>query len=150
MGELALRLSRQDDLARLCELVSAYHRFEGIESDAVRLRETLSPLLGTSPLGVIWLIEAAGQPVGYVALTFGYSIEFGGRDAFVDELYIEPEHRGKGLGTEALRITTSRAKALGIHALHLEVGHANERARRIYESLGFLPRDRFLLMSAAL
>jgi RimJ/RimL family protein N-acetyltransferase len=150
MAELELRRSRQDDLARLIELVSAYHRFEGIESEAARLRETLSPLLGTSPVGVIWLIEVAGQAVGYIALTFGYSIEFGGRDAFVDELYIEPAHRGKGFGTEALRMTRSRARALGIRALHLEVGRDNERAQRVYAALGFLPRDRFVLMSAAL
>jgi len=36
-------------------------------------------------MGRVWLIQYQGQVIGYVILTLGYSLEYGGRDAFIDE-----------------------------------------------------------------
>ena len=99
-------------------------------------------------MGRIWLICSESQPVGYIAICIGYSIEFAGRDAFIDEMFIVPEQRAKGIGKAALGLVKSEAASLGIRALHLEVARTNERAKRLYASAGFVARERFFLMSA--
>jgi GNAT superfamily N-acetyltransferase len=119
-------------------------------SDAAR-SAALAPLLGPdSSLGRIWLVRCAGEVVGYAALTYGYSIEFQGRDAFVDELFLVPQARGRGVGSEVLGRVRKEAIALGIVALHLEVARDNGQARRLYERWGFEARERFHMMSCYL
>jgi hypothetical protein len=64
--------------------------------EPVRARSALKDLLKDPSRGVVWLICDGHSAVGYLALTFGYSLEFHGRDAFIDELYIRPTYRGRG------------------------------------------------------
>jgi hypothetical protein len=46
--------------------------------------------LAEQDLGQVWVLVRDHQPAGYMVITFGYSLEFGGRDAFIDELFVEP------------------------------------------------------------
>lgn len=145
-----LLVADRSHLDRLLPLVRDYHVFEMIERTDDERRASLYPLLGENPFGRIWLIQEAGEPVGYVALCFGYSIEFGGRDAFVDEFFLTARARGRGLGRQVLADVRDAVAGLGIVALHLEVARSNVRARHFYESLGFAARDRYHLMSCRL
>jgi GNAT superfamily N-acetyltransferase len=147
---LNIRLATAHDKAAVLELVRKYHEFEEITFKEKATANALTPLLQHSDVGRIWLIEIAGSTIGYVALCFGYSIELGGRDAFVDEMYILEEHRGKGIGKTVLKNLQSKARELEVKALHLEVERSNDRARNLYLSLGFSSRDRFHLMTCAL
>jgi ribosomal protein S18 acetylase RimI-like enzyme len=142
-----LHLVTEESLARLLPLVRAYHEFEGVELDDATRETVLRSLLGESPLGRVWFVAVAGEVVGYVAMCFGYSIEFAGRDAFVDELFITEQHRGKGIGGKVLARVESEAATLGIRALHLEVAHNNIPAQTLYGAAGFRARKRFFLMS---
>ncbi len=144
--DVHLKIAEDKDRERVLRYVRAYHDLEGIDHSR-HVASSIQPLLGRSPLGRVWFIHADAQPVGYVAICFGYSIEFGGRDAFIDEMFIDPEHRSKGVGTAALQLVKVEAAALGIKALHLEVARSNDRARRLYASVGFGARERFVLMS---
>jgi GNAT superfamily N-acetyltransferase len=72
-----------------------------------------------------------------MALTFGYSLEFHGRDAIVDGLFLVEGARKRGIGTMALTFMSEECRALGIHALHLEVEHSNEAGLALYGKLGF-------------
>lgn len=136
-----------DDKDTVLDFVRRYHAYDDLPFDERIIEHALVPLLRQSDAGRLWLIELDGSPIGYVAMCFGYSIEFGGRDAFVDEVFILAEHRGKGIGTKALEEVRARARALGVRALHLEVDRENERAIRLYRSLGYVPRGRYHLMS---
>ena len=148
---MKLRLATLDDAGTLLPLMRAYHEFEGIDAtDAERLA-TIEPLLaGRENLGQVWLIETAAGTVGYIALCYGYSIEFGGRDAFVDELFIVEAERGRGLGRQALERVKAEAATAGVKALHLEVARGNTTAKDFYGKLGFRSRERFHLMSCQL
>ena len=148
--EARIRLAGEGDASVVLELVRRYHAFEAVPFDAQAAAKALAPLLGREDAGRIFLVEPDGTPIGYVALCFGYSIEFGGRDAFVDEMYLDPGHRGKGIGRAVLEQVAAQARALGVRALHLEVDRGNQRARRLYLSMGFEPRERFHLMSRRL
>ncbi len=145
--DIELAVCRPDELSILLPLVREYHAFEGIDmSDDARAR-ALTPLLNDNTLGSILLIRTGGHVVGYLALCLGYSIEFGGRDAFIDEFFVIRTARGQGVGKAALQAAQAYARKQGILALHLEVAQGNHRARGLYEAGGFTVRDRYHLMS---
>jgi ribosomal protein S18 acetylase RimI-like enzyme len=142
------RRARPGDLRALLALRAAFNASQGYAEDAARARRVLRALLGRPAAGRIWLVERGGEPVGYVALCFGWSLEWGGRDAFVDELYVEPPARRRGLGRAAVRFALAQAARLGVRAVHLEVERANSGARALYDSLGFRGNDRRILTRA--
>jgi len=148
--DIYLRVAEEGDLEQVLIYVRAYHEIEGITHSAVNTASAVRPLLGQSTLGRVWLICRGSQPIGHIAICFGYSIEFSGRDAVVDEMFILPEHRGKGFGKAVLALVKSEAALLDVKALHLEVGRSNESAQRLYTSAGFTPRERFFIMSVPL
>ena len=74
-----------------------------------------------------------------------YSFEYRGRDAFVDELYIEPDFRRMGLGRRALEFVEGRARKLGVNALHLEVDASNNAALELYRRSGYASQGRYLM-----
>lgn len=145
-----LRRATEADLEALLPLVTAYHEFEGIDSSEQQRRAALRYLLGEQDFGALWVIGCGHALAGYIALCKGYSIEFGGFDAFVDEFYLDPEYRGRGVGKAVLQLIGAEARALGIGALHLEVARDNDRARRLYRGAGFEAREKYVLMTLEL
>jgi len=146
----SLHLATPEDLEQLEPLVAAYHAFENIESSQADRRRALNPLLDGTPHGVAYLIGMRRAPVGYIVISFGYSIELGGIDGFIDEFFIRHSVRGRGMGTEVL---TKLLPALGQHgmkALHLEVNPANAKAQKLYSRAGFQLRDGYHLMTRIL
>ncbi|EAQ25084.1 MULTISPECIES: GNAT family N-acetyltransferase [unclassified Roseovarius] len=143
----ALTLARPDDLDRLLPLVAAFHDEAGIsQADATR-RAALLPMLEGSPHGVVYLIGPGRAPIGYIVLSFGWSVEFGGLDGYVDEFYIRPGVRGRGIGTEVMISLPKALAGAGLKALHLEVRRDNEKALKLYQKLRFLPRDAYSLLT---
>ncbi len=145
-----IRLATIRHIDELLPLVSAYHDFEGVVQDADTRRKTISTLLLAPELGPVWLIYHAGRLAGYIAICLGYSIEFGGRDAFVDEFFLLEDFRGKRIGSAVLEMVMQRLREDEVTALHLEVGQSNQRARAMYEAAGFVLRDQYHLMSCEL
>jgi len=146
--ETVLEIADLSHLEILLPLVRAYHAFEQVDMTDAERTAALEPLLQESQApGRIWLVRQRGAVLGYAALCFGYSIEFRGRDAFVDELFILEQARGLGLGSLVLGLLKAEAARLGIVALHLEVARSNAKARMFYEKWGFRARERYFLMS---
>jgi len=143
----ALTLARPDDLERLVPLVAAFHDEAGIVQDDTTRRAALTPLLEGSPHGVAYLIGPARAPIGYIILSFGWSMEFAGMDGFVDEIYIRRAVRGRGIGSEVLSNLPKALAGAGLRALHLEVRRDNAKVRGFYEKLRFLPREEYILMT---
>lgn len=108
-------------------------------------RDALHEFLANPQLGRIWLVLEQQRPAGYVVLTLGFSFEYHGREAFIDELYVEPEHRRKGLGRQTMQFVAERAREMGVHAIHLEVDHGNDPALELYRRLGYQDHDRYLM-----
>lgn len=135
-----LHLATSDDLDKLERMVGAYHAFEGIGTDTDARRAALQPLLDGSPHGAVWLIGPKMAPVGYIAVSFGWSIELGGLDGVIDEFWIREAVRGRGMGGEALLALQKALKAAGVAALSLEVAPDNAIAQRLYARAGFAPR----------
>ena len=145
-----LKPATDKDLNQLLPLVRAYHEFENVSQTDADRAATLRPLLLDESLGRIWLVSVDDRLIGYIALCFGYSIEFKGKDAFVDEFFIEPQWRGQGIGGLVLSAICEQAAALGVKGLHLEVARNNHRARALYAAHGFDSREQFHMMSRTL
>lgn len=134
-----------DDAPELLALMRSFYAEEGYPFNEARTERALRAMLANPFFGAVWVFRLDGRAVGYLVVTHGYSLEFGGRDAFVDELYMIPEMRGRGCGAQALRIAEEHCRREGIGALHLEVERENPRARALYERNGYKAHDRHLM-----
>lgn len=135
-----IHLAKADDLDRVLPMVAAYHKEGGIEADEAHRRAAIEPLLEGSPHGAVWLIGPRMAPVGYVAVAFGWSIEFGGMDGWIDEIWIREKVRRRGMGSEALNDLMKTLRSAGLKALHLEAV-PESGTERLYRRLGFRRRD---------
>ena len=148
--EITLELAEPAQLEELFPLVAAYHAFEEVETSAEHRRLSVGKLLQDKNLGEIWLVKKLNSVIGYIAVCYSYSIEFGGRDAFIDEFYVDASERGKGIGGRVLKEIAALLRARGIVAVHLEVDGRNELARAAYARAGFSKRDKYHVMSLVL
>ena len=137
-----------DDAETLMGLIRQLYAADaaiGSALDEAGARAALAQVLADSALGRAWLIREGEQVIGYAVLAFGFSLEFRGRFAFLDEFYVAPSHQGQGVGTRALDFVAEQCRALGIAALRLEVERANTRAQAFYRRGGFRAHDRDLM-----
>jgi diamine N-acetyltransferase len=131
------RLAGESDTDTLLEFMQSYYAFDGHGFDREKARIALTALLRDASLGLAWLILDGDTAVGYVVLCFGYSLEWLGRDAFVDEFYLHEEYRGRGWGRQTMAFLEEAARLEGIRTLHLEVVQENTSALQLYRKLGF-------------
>lgn len=143
----ALHLAKPDDMDRLLPLVAAFHEEMQITRSEAQRRTGLAPLLEGCPHGVVYLLGPHRAPIGYVVISFGWSLEFGGMDGFVDEIYLRPTIRGRGIGSEVLSELPKALAAAGLKALHLEVRRDAEATQRFYQRLHFKARPDYFLMT---
>jgi len=133
------------DAQRILPMMRAYYGEEGYPFDPERARAALLGLVADPGLGEAWLALERDAPVGYVVVCFGWSLEHQGRDAFVDELFVEAAARGRGVGRRLMDLAIERCRAGAVRSLHLEVERANTKAQALYASLGFRGTDRVLM-----
>lgn len=135
-----------DDVDAVVALMGEFYVEEHLPYDATAAAVTVASLLADASLGAVFLLRAADASVhGYVVATFGFSLEFGGRFVLLDELYLRPSARGRGIAPQALAIVEQWGVAHGVAAVRLEVNHHNARALAIYLKAGFRDDQRHLL-----
>lgn len=140
------RRARPDEEDALLELMRAYYAEDGYPFREHGARAALARLLREPERGAVFVAEQDDSPIGgYAVLTVGYSLEYLGLDAFVDELYLTPAFRGRGLSRGALAALEAECLARGVGALHLEVERDKAIALDLYRRRGFVDHDRFLM-----
>ncbi len=143
----SLTLATPQHMERLDALVAAFHAEQGIKLPEEKRRAGLQPLLEGVPHGAAYLIGPARAPIGYLIVTFGWSLEFGGLDGFIDEIYVRPGVRRRGIASETLQSLPRALAGAGLKALHLEVDREAENTHKLYARAGFRARPRSMLMS---
>ena len=96
-------------------------------------------------LGRLWLIVTEGSILGYLVFTFGYSFEHGGRFGLLDEFFLKPEARQKGIGKLVMDFINEEAQKLGIGVILLEVEQHNAAGIMLYTKKGYKDNGRLLL-----
>lgn len=140
----------ESDLDAVVSLVRGYHAFEHIEMHEEARRLAVQKLLSQPELGSIWGVYEKSELVGYIAICPSYTIEMGGKDAFIDEFFLLPQARGRGIGKWVLQFIKAQMVQEGIVALHLIVADGNTPAIQLYEQEGFVERPGFKLRSLPL
>lgn len=96
-------------------------------------------------MGVLWVIYDGEEAAGYLVACFGFSLEYAGRDPFVDEFYLKPEYREGGIGSSALSQAEELLAGMGVRAMYRMVMPGNDRAEQSYRRTGYDDIDRLLL-----
>jgi GNAT superfamily N-acetyltransferase len=113
-------------------------------ADHERFPLTIECLLSEPGRGRIVLFIEGASLRGYALLIPYWSNEFGGALLFVDELFVTPEARNRGIGRRFFEFLAVE-RPFDAVAVALEVSPINTRARGFYESLGFVLRQNAVL-----
>ena len=120
-SNITFRLAQFIDIDPLMELAQEFYQFYHIVFDDSVVK-AFTALLSDENFGLIWLICDRDRPIGYVALTFFFSMEYHGRCGLVDELY------------------------QGMRSLSLVVDFWNDKAEALYTKIGFQREKRHLMI----
>jgi GNAT superfamily N-acetyltransferase len=137
-----IRRARLADLAELLPMIEEFCEIDRHPFDRARVLAGLMPLLSDDAHGQVWVIrdpDTTETPGGYAVVTWSWSLESGGRDCILDELYVRG--RGQGLGAAALAAVMAAAAQAGASAMFLETEAHNSRVRRFYSRAGFVTED---------
>lgn len=143
--ETNFQIAQIEDIPLILGMMERFYQIDGYPFQEAKNRRNLEQFLSHPALGRLWLIRVGEDPAGYIVLAYGFSFEYGGRDAFIDEFFIEASFRDRGIGRFTLEFIAEEAKTLGVHAIHLEVENHNEKGKRLYAKQGFLGKERAML-----
>ncbi len=136
----AINLGGPADDERLLSLMARYHEERGLPYDDDHRAAVAAPLLEGSPLGAVWLIGPQRAPLGYVLVTFGWSVRLGGMVGWIDEVFIRPSVRSRGIGTEVLHTVAVSLGQAGLRALQVRVDD-DARLAKFCTKVGFDSTD---------
>ena len=139
------RVATNADFDAIVGMMRIYYAEDDYAFSEQASRANLSTFVAHEHLGRLWVAEVDGVVAGYMAVTLGFSFEYGGLDSFLDEIYIAEPYRRTGLGREAIDIALDYCRDEGVKAIHLEVENHRTPARSLYEQRGFETHDRTLM-----
>ena len=123
----------------LLKFMEDFYTIDNHDFDKKRVLGAVRSLKQNPTLIEIWMMEMGQEIIGYLCIVFGFSLEFGGKDCFLDELYFVEDYRSRGLGKLAMNFIEKRAANSGALAVHLEVRGNNKPARKLYMDQGYEP-----------
>lgn len=131
------RAATPADVPVLVRLMEEFYAEADYPLDRQWAAASFEALLRSPALGSAWLLLDRERPAGYVVLTVRFSMEYGGLDAFVDDLFVRRAHRRRGLGHRALEALFDECARRGVLAVHVVVGSDNGPAQALYARFGF-------------
>jgi ribosomal protein S18 acetylase RimI-like enzyme len=124
----------------LLVLIREFYEIDRHDFDQERVVRGLRSLLTDDSFGQVRLVTPGGNSAeGYVVVTWSWSLESGGRDCILDELYVR--RRGEGIGAAALDEAVEAAAEAGAQSMFLETEAHNSRVRPFYARAGFRVED---------
>jgi GNAT superfamily N-acetyltransferase len=130
-----------DSLDDAVTLLGAQFNEHRIAISPSSLSEAVQGLVSGEGRGTV-LVAYDPNPVGVAVLAYTWTLEHGGLVAWLDELYVVPAHRGRGVGRALLLRALDVARESGCRAVDLEVDSEHARAEHLYEREGFTALSR--------
>jgi GNAT superfamily N-acetyltransferase len=139
-----IRSAVQADVATLVELIHDLADYEG-SPGLVKVDPRLlqAALFGPSPAVFAHVAEEEGRILGIAVWFLSYSTWTGRHGIYLEDLYVRPEARSRGIGRALLTELASIAKRSGYERVEWSVLNWNESAIRFYRSLGAVPMDKW-------
>jgi ribosomal protein S18 acetylase RimI-like enzyme len=133
------------DIPTITQMMQDFYAIDNYPMDIEESKKLFQEFITNENLGKSWLIFSENEIVGYIILTFIFSFEYGGKIAFIDELFIKETARGKGFGKEAIQFIQAEVPKLSLKLLYLEVETHNENAQKLYLAHDFELHNRKLM-----
>jgi ribosomal protein S18 acetylase RimI-like enzyme len=139
LAETPVRVASAADAPAFGRLLHAFNaEFGDPTPDADVIAARAVPLIESGEILVLFI---GTGPEGFAQLRFRPSLYTGALDAYLEELYVVPEHRGRGLGRALLEAAMDQARQRGAEHIDLGTSEADVAARALYESAGFTNRE---------
>lgn len=133
---VAIRRAQPADLDTLVDLHRAFCEADQHPFSEQRARAGFAGLLADDGPGVVWIVD---HPAAYAVVTWGWSIEAGGLEAVLDEVFVTAP--GEGVGGQLIDHVVADGARRGLARIFLETESHNERARQLYARHGFAVED---------
>ena len=133
------------DISIITQMMQDFYAIDNYPMDVEVAKTLFQEFITNEHLGKSWLIYSENEIVGYIILTYIFSFEYGGKIAFLDELFIKETARGKGFGKEAIQFIQQEVPKLSLKLLYLEVEPHNENAQKLYLAHDFELHNRKLM-----
>ena len=132
---MQVRLAGTEDARDVARLIAGFRDYYGEQlPDDETIRTVVERLLKDSRTEILL---AGEPPCGIAQLRFRLSVWTGSDDAWLEDVFVEPEHRRAGVGRELMAASLERARERGCARVQLDVNERNEAALALYRSLGF-------------
>ncbi|TMD91353.1 MAG: GNAT family N-acetyltransferase [Chloroflexi bacterium] len=139
---VSIRPAIQDDVPVIAELIRGLARFEKLEHEVVMTEDLLATaLFGERQYAEVLLAEDEGLAVGFALFFHNFSTFLGRPGIYLEDLFVMPEHRSKGIGRLLLASLARLAVERGCGRLEWAVLDWNREAIRFYERLGARPNS---------
>src|SRR2546426_7000560 len=131
-----VRLATEAELEAVTALLVAQLREHRVQTPEAKIASAIQGLLRRPERGRILVALEGGRPVGVAAFSFAWPLEYADRSAWLEELYVEPAARGRGIGTRLLRAALPVAAAAGAPVVGLGGGARHPRAAPLHRPRG--------------
>src|SRR5437879_11538378 len=134
---VSIRPATHNDVPVIAELIRGLARFEKLEHEVVMTEDMLTAgLFGERPYAEVLLADDEEQTVGFALFFHNFSTFLGRPGIYLEDLFVVPEHRGKGIGQLLLATLARLAVERGCGRLEWAVLDWNQEAISFYERLG--------------
>ena len=134
---MAIRPARPDDVGAILRLIRALAEYEKLAHEVVATEDALrQSLFGARPAAEVLLAEEGGQAVGMALFFQNYSTFLAKPGIYLEDLFVEPAHRGRGIGKALLQAVARLAVQRGCGRFEWSVLDWNKPAIEFYEALG--------------
>jgi GNAT superfamily N-acetyltransferase len=128
-----------EDIPALVELMEEFHGEGGYTLDRRWAEASFRRLLDEDTFGAVWIARENEAVAGYVVLTLRYTMEFGALAGMIDDLFVRPAFRRRGIGSGLLEALMSTCRTIQVAAVHVEVDPRNAPASALYARVGLRP-----------
>lgn len=138
----SIRPAGPEDLPLVLRFVRDLAVYEKLEHEVVATAEDFrSALFGESPRAFALILEAEGEPAGFALWFYNFSTFLGRHGIWIEDVFVRPEFRGRGLGRLVFEHLARRCVDEGLGRLEWWVLDWNEPAIRFYRGIGAQPMD---------
>jgi len=136
-----IRKATQDDTPIIFDLIKKLAVYEKMENDVITSVEELRENIFTKNFSKVLLAEEEGKPVGFALYFFNFSTFVGKPGLYLEDLFVEPEYRGKGYGKKLFVELAKIAREENCGRMEWSVLNWNTPAIDFYKSLQAKPMD---------
>lgn len=140
MSQLNIRPASANDVPLIRSLIHALAVFEKLEHEMVATEEGLrKTLFEGRPVADVLIAEWEGKGVGFALFFYSYSTFLAKPGIYLEDLFVIPEYRSKGIGKKLLQSIAKIAEERGYGRVEWSCLDWNERALKFYRGLGAEP-----------